>query len=230
LELTYDRADQDDGHTIEGATNPDLQQLPNTSFAQDESLADFVGRKFAVLQELTEIMDTYNHHLVAMAQSMREARPTPESDDDGVDGEDVSGGSPIHSKRGKRSKKTDKPYQRLKSTVVELIPGANAWKVSDEESEHMSPVRGYSVTLETPPKRALDKNQVKTTILEFIPAASAWKVSDADSEHMSPARGSSCALNVTPPRVRRALDMKAMKKDAWKQAILQFRATHGTSD
>jgi hypothetical protein len=110
LELTYDRADQDDGHTVEGATNPDLQQLPNTSFAQDESLADFVGRKFAVLQELTEIMDTYNHHLVAMAQSMREARSTPESDDDGVDGEDVSGRSPIHSKRGKRSKKTDKPY------------------------------------------------------------------------------------------------------------------------
>ena len=115
---------------------------------------------------------------------------------------------------------------------MELIPGANAWKVSDDESEHMSPVRGYSVTLDTPPRlgRALDKNQVNTTILEFIPAANAWKVSDADSEHMSPARGSTCALNITHSRVRRAQDMKAMKKDAWKQVILQFRATHGTSD
>lgn len=98
MELTYDRADQDDGHTIEGASAPDLQQLPNTSFAQDESLADFVGRKFAVLQELTEIMDTYNHHLVAMAQSMREARSASESDDVSDDGEDVSGGSPTHSR------------------------------------------------------------------------------------------------------------------------------------
>jgi hypothetical protein len=232
LELTYDRADQDDGHSIEGATNPDLQQLPNTSFAQDESLGDFVTRKFAVLQELTEIMDTYNRHLVTMAPSMREAQSASESDDVSDDGEDVSGGSPIHSKRGKRSKKTDKTYQRLKSTVVQLMPGVNAWKMSNEKSEHMSPVRDYSVTLDTPPRlgRAMDKNQVKTTILEFIPAANAWKVSDADSEHMSPARGSSCALNITPPRVRRALDMKAMKKDAWKQAILQFRATHGTSD
>jgi hypothetical protein len=190
-----------------------------------------VNRKFAVLNELTDIMDVYNDHLVVMAQSMREARVTPESDGD-HDGEEVSGDSPAHSKRG-TIHEADKPCQRLKITTLEFVPSANAWKVSNGESEHMSPVRGHSLTLDAPPpraRRALDRNVVKTTILEFIPEANAWKVSDAESQHMSPARGYSCALNTTPPRVRRALDRKQAKKDAWKQAILRFRKTYGTSD
>jgi hypothetical protein len=176
-------------------------------------------------------MDVYNDHLVVMAQSMREARVTPESDGDG-DGEEVSGTSSTRSKR-ETIQKTNKPCQRTKTTILEFVPSANAWKVSDGESEHMSPVRGYSITLENPTprtKRALGRNVVKTTILEFIPAANAWKVSDAQSQHMSPARGYPCALNTTPPRVRRALDRKQAKKDTWKQAILRFRKTYGTSD
>jgi hypothetical protein len=176
-------------------------------------------------------MDLHNDHLVAMAQSMRQAHSTPESNGD-EDSEEVSGESPTRSKQG-TIQEADKPCQRTKTTILEFIPGANAWKVSNAESEHMSPVRGYSLTLDAPPprvRRVLDIKQVKTTILEFIPDVNAWKVSNAETQHMRPARGHSVALNTTPSRVRRALDRKQAKKDAWKQAILRFRKTYGTSD
>jgi hypothetical protein len=47
---------------------------------------------------------------------------------------------------------------------------------------------------------------------------------------MSPDRGYYLTLNTTPPRTRRALVKKQLKKNAWKQAILLFRASHGTSE
>jgi hypothetical protein len=226
-ELTLNRADQTNDHTLEGDLPSSSEQLPSTSFTQNESLNDVVNRKFAVLNELTKILDVYNDHLVVMAQSMREARLTPEVEDN--DGEEVSGDSPTHSKR-ETIHEADKSCQRLKITTLEFVPGANAWKVSSAESEHLNPVSGYSVTLSAPPPRVRRALEVKTTILEFIPSANAWKASDAESEHMSPARGRSVALNTTPPRVRRASDRKQAKKDAWKQAILRFRKTYGTSD
>jgi hypothetical protein len=126
-------------------------------------------------------MDLHNDHLVAMAQSMRQAHSTPESNGD-EDSEEVSGESPTRSKQG-TIQEADKPCQRTKTTILEFIPDVNAWKVSNAETQHMSPARGHSV-----------------------------------------------ALNTTPPRVRRALDRKQAKKDAWKQAILRFRKTYGTSD
>jgi hypothetical protein len=76
----------------------------------------------------------------------------------------------------------------------------------------------------------MDREHTENTFLEFVPDTNEWKVGDAESQHMSPVRGYSAGLDITPPRVRRASIEKQRKKNAWKQAILEFRATHGTSD
>jgi hypothetical protein len=190
LELTLNRADQNAEHNndqaLEGASDPDLQQLPKTTFDRNEldvSHPDLFAQAFAVLQGVSDAMDLHTRGLADKTQdivAMAHARLEEDAD---VVVEDVSRESlPTKSKRT-TIPETDKPNQCIKTTTLEFIPSANAWKVSDEESEHMSPVRGHSLT-----------------------------------------------VNTTPPRTRRALVRKALKKNAWKKAILEFRATHGTSD
>jgi hypothetical protein len=143
---------------------------------------NFFAQAFAVLEGVAEVMDLHTRRLADMTKDViAMAHARLEEDDDVV--ESVSGeASPTHPNR-ETIQETDESHQRI-----------------------------------------------KTTVLEFVPSANAWKVSNADSEHMSPACGFSLTLGTTPPRVRRALVRKAIKKNAWKKAILEFRATHGTSD